>query len=499
MREVERIAQLLELTFDGQAYHGPSVRRALRDVDVGIAARRPEGGVHTIWELVSHMTSELRHACALLEGNAEPWVEGRTTWPAPPASSAAAWAQAQSDLGDANRALVGAVKRLDDAVLGEELLQMHRTYYVMLHGIIQHNVYHAGQISVLKRQLASTNTGVFKSIPAPENAVHQFNPHMQPDSAFVPGAFKYLVVGNRGRWMDPRRTPFHIVTLVPDTGHFVLEIDDFEDTGTRLEIPFEVVKSYQLAVGSAEASPEDIAQFTAVVERLDRPLQVECVPRATAHTLERLRDLQEFASAWLGQHSAFLKGDRRLDAGSRRGPHQLAVDLQTFMKHQALSDVEEGFATSYVSNPHAELVKGHRIVLAELGLVDYRGSIVRDPALFDDPWAKERRAEHILSRLAFIRAFFEHVGLAAVTLYRGLVFDGRPQSLRNESFVSASFDPEVAKSCFVPHETRRSGLLIRQVIPIERIFMTYLETAQLNRQFLEAEAVLLYEAGNQLF
>ena len=160
MREVERIARLLELTFDGQAYHGPSLLQALKDVDVGIATRRFEGGVHSIWELVGHVTSELRHALALLEGNAEPWVAGRTTWPAPPPPSPAAWVLALSDLEDANREFVSAVEGLDDAVLDEHLSQVRRTHYVMLHGMVQHSAYHAGQISILKRQLRSADTDV---------------------------------------------------------------------------------------------------------------------------------------------------------------------------------------------------------------------------------------------------------------------------------------------------------------------------------------------------
>jgi hypothetical protein len=94
---------------------------------------------------------------------------------------------------------------------------------------------------------------------------------------------------------------------------------------------------------------------------------------------------------------------------------------------------------------------------------------------------------------------FAHVGQADVTLYRGLVFDGLPDPLRNVTFVSASFDFEVARSCFAPRENRRTGLLIRHVVPVERLFMTYLETKQLNRQFVEAEAVVLHEPGNPLF
>lgn len=165
MREVERIARLLELTFGGQAYHGPSLRQALEDVDAGIAARRPEGGGHSIWELVGHVTSELRHARALLEGNAEPWVAGRTTWPAPQPPSSAAWAEALSDLEDANRAFVSAVERLSDDVLDEPLSQVRQTHYVMLHGMVQHSAYHAGQISILKRRLRSADTDIIKSQP----------------------------------------------------------------------------------------------------------------------------------------------------------------------------------------------------------------------------------------------------------------------------------------------------------------------------------------------
>jgi uncharacterized damage-inducible protein DinB len=155
MREAERIASLLELNFDGEPYYGPSVRGVLKDVDAVTAARRPEGGVHSIWELVGHLTAELRYARALLQGKAESWVAGRTTWPAPPAPSPIAWAEALRELEDANRAFVDAVNRLDDAVLDQDLGQLPRTHYVMLHGMVQHSAYHAGQIVVIARQLRS--------------------------------------------------------------------------------------------------------------------------------------------------------------------------------------------------------------------------------------------------------------------------------------------------------------------------------------------------------
>jgi hypothetical protein len=48
VREVERISRLLEQTFEGRAYYGPSVLEALEGVDAVTADRKPEGGVHSI-------------------------------------------------------------------------------------------------------------------------------------------------------------------------------------------------------------------------------------------------------------------------------------------------------------------------------------------------------------------------------------------------------------------------------------------------------------------
>lgn len=103
---------------------------------------------------MAHLTAELHYAHALLDGTAGPWVEGQTTWPAITNTSEAAWQQAVKELKKANRALARAVKRLDDALLDQNPIRVRGPYYVMLHGTIQHNVYHAGQISLLTGQMA---------------------------------------------------------------------------------------------------------------------------------------------------------------------------------------------------------------------------------------------------------------------------------------------------------------------------------------------------------
>ena len=153
MSEIERIARLLEQTFEGKPYYGPSVLGALTGVTADVAVRKPPWSAHCIWDLVVHLTAELIYAREVVDGTAGPWVAGETTWPALTDTSEAAWQKAINDLKKANRALVRAVKKLDDAILDKKPIQVRGPFYVMLHGTVQHNIYHAGQISLLTGQM----------------------------------------------------------------------------------------------------------------------------------------------------------------------------------------------------------------------------------------------------------------------------------------------------------------------------------------------------------
>jgi hypothetical protein len=158
--------------------------------------------------------------------------------------------------------------------------------------------------------------------------------------------------------------------------------------------------------------------------------------------------------------------------------------------------MDREFTARYVSNPYSgECVKGHRIVLAELGLVPYDDRAPRDEALFDGDWSKARRAEHVLWRLAFMRGWTKRAGWNEVLLYRGISSDEALRPEGGETFVSASFRFEVAWSCFAGAAPRPFGRLEGRRFPAERLFMTHFETEAMNRQFLEAEAVLLGEVG----
>ncbi|MHC4447630.1 MAG: hypothetical protein ACYSXF_07620 [Planctomycetota bacterium] len=332
-------------------------------------------------------------------------------------------------------------------------------------------------------------------------SVYLSNPNAPPDSDFEPGELHHLVVGNAARSLDPRRTPFAVVDVRPQVGTFVLRIEDFEDKGAHWEVPFEDVSNYQFALGSRRASDAVVADFRQAITRFDQALSIACDPKAATASAAKVEEERAAALQWLENKSRFFAEKRKLpDPSTREGDALLYRDLRAFMEARGVWAVEEAFARQYVSNPRSgDLVKGHRIVLAELGLVAYEGKVVRDPGLFEGIWSREQRARHVLARLAFVSALLRRAGYERVRLYRGVSTESPMEPADNRTFVSATFSRDVAMSHFDSGSALATRALYHQAVPVERLFMTYYETAQMNEPFKEAEAVLLFEPENCLF
>ena len=152
MSEVSRILDQLHRAYEGPAWHGPALGETLAGVTAEMAARRPLPGAHTIWELVAHLTVWIAVPTRRLLGDEIPTLPAEQDWPAVPESSEAAWKQTLAGLAEAQRNLEDEVRKLSDARLSEKVLG-DRPYsiYTLLHGVVQHNLYHAGQIAMLKK------------------------------------------------------------------------------------------------------------------------------------------------------------------------------------------------------------------------------------------------------------------------------------------------------------------------------------------------------------
>src|SRR5437867_6442157 len=119
-------------------------------------------------------------------------------------------------------------------------------------------------------------------------------------------------------------------------------------------------------------------------------------------------------------------------------------------------------------------------MFGKLGMLTIAGEVVCDPIPFGAGGSRKTRAEHILRRLAFVRAMFAGSGVDHVVLYRGLSFVGTPRPSRRESFVSATFHRDVALAHYNERDREATGILVRQRVPVDRLFMTYLETGAMN-------------------
>ncbi|HJZ66754.1 MAG TPA: hypothetical protein VKF81_01315 [Blastocatellia bacterium] len=332
-------------------------------------------------------------------------------------------------------------------------------------------------------------------------SIYESNEIRLPDSEFESGEYRHLVIGNCGRLLDSRRTPIKIIDIRRSIGIFVVRIEAFEDKGALWEIPFEEVSNYQFEKGGQLATASALLDIHRAVDQFAHPLQISLDQEARTVTLKRIVEICAEVGDWLEDHSQFFSGQHDLPTPeARKGAPELFSDLQEYLASRELCQMEEALARQFVSNPYSgEMVKGHQIVMAELGLVAYEGKLIRDPELFSGKWNRARRAEHILCRMAFVQSVFRRLGHDRVCLYRGISFEGRVPSCRNRTFVSATFSIDVANSHFESADEESIGVLYRQFVPIERLFMTYYETEQMNIQFREAEAVLLYDEANPVF
>lgn len=313
-----------------------------------------------------------------------------------------------------------------------------------------------------------------------------------PDSAFAPGRLEHLVAGNRGRLLDARRTPVSIAGADPGRGAFVVRIEAFEDAGAHWELGLEEVGRFQFELGAATAGAERLAELERSRERFDRELVVDCDPRARDETLGRVRERRDHVDRALREHGDATGVDLAERIALRDGHPPAQGLLDELMAAHGLAELEDAFTATFVTNPRSgEVVKGHAIVLAELGLAPYRGRAPRDPGLFAGAWARERRAEHLLWRLAFTQALFAALGLDTVTLYRAAATDGALLPSLTASLVSATFSRQVAEAHFEGGPTTREAVLWRHAVPVDRLLMTFIETRAMNERFREAEAVLL--------
>ena len=157
IREVDRIRDQFRRAFEGEAWHGPAVLSVLNGVTAQQAAAHPIRGAHSIWELTLHIAAWERACLRRLQGDPAQLADAED-WQPLNDTSEAAWENTKQQLIDNHHALLETIATVDDSRLNEPIITADRStsyssVYVTLHGGVQHDLYHAGQIAMLKKAL----------------------------------------------------------------------------------------------------------------------------------------------------------------------------------------------------------------------------------------------------------------------------------------------------------------------------------------------------------
>lgn len=168
--DADRLIAELRRAHDGEPWHGPSRAALLADVEVPDALWQPGGGAHSIWETVLHMRSWTREVARRAFGG-EPATPEDGDWPAVGERSESAWRETLASLDAAHEDLLAVIRSLPAERFAEKVgatrdapLGTGVSHRGMLLSLAQHDIYHSGQIALLKR-LARAARGA--PMPAP--------------------------------------------------------------------------------------------------------------------------------------------------------------------------------------------------------------------------------------------------------------------------------------------------------------------------------------------
>ncbi len=160
--ETLRIIDLLNDTYESeQAWHGPSVVEALKDISPKMSEARLSSNTHSIAEIVYHLTNWRIFAVKKLQGDAQFDIRTRDKdWKMFPVVDEMEWETLQMELSLTQEELISELEKTESDDFLEEIVPgRDYSFYTLLHGVIHHDLYHTGQVSLIKKGLQLRDLG----------------------------------------------------------------------------------------------------------------------------------------------------------------------------------------------------------------------------------------------------------------------------------------------------------------------------------------------------
>ncbi len=153
-KEIQYITNLLQRTYDGEPWFGRSIKEVVAEVDAKTALIKPNQQ-HSILELIYHMLNWREFIISRLQPGNDKTLQyfEKNDWRELDHNDVSLWEKALQLLENTQQLLVVLLGNLQDEVLSKQVPDREYNYRFLLHGAIQHDIYHLGQIAYVKRLL----------------------------------------------------------------------------------------------------------------------------------------------------------------------------------------------------------------------------------------------------------------------------------------------------------------------------------------------------------
>src|ERR1700744_2162860 len=157
MTTSEKLSAQLTRILSGNAWYGPNVYDILAQVTFEAAYEKPPGSVHNIAEIVLHMIAWTEEVMDRMNGLTA-GVPSSGDWPPTGTPDEQKWQNYVNDLKLVNVNLMGLIQNFPEEQWSEPMNDERNrelgngvTYEELVNGLIQHHIYHSGQIAILRR------------------------------------------------------------------------------------------------------------------------------------------------------------------------------------------------------------------------------------------------------------------------------------------------------------------------------------------------------------
>jgi uncharacterized damage-inducible protein DinB len=165
MNDRARLKDLVRRAHQGDAWHGPALMEVLSDVSTEEARARPIANAHSISEIARHIVGTRREVLRRFEGFVARDLSVEEDWPAATDPTADEWLATLAELDETQRALLGRLEEFPEARLDDIVAGRPNTFFATVCGIAEHDVYHAGQIALLKKAVRRDAAAIEASRP----------------------------------------------------------------------------------------------------------------------------------------------------------------------------------------------------------------------------------------------------------------------------------------------------------------------------------------------